>query len=248
MSRRAAVVGVGMIAFTTPRNSAPYDVMAESGARSRSATPASTTRGPAGLRRLRLRRLDRRAGRALRGGHDRHPDRQRQQQLLDRLVGAVPGAAGGRDRRRRLRAGAGLRADAARRARVDVERPAERRSPGSTTRTSGAAGRASDAPDGGAVLRRRGRGVLPRSTAWTPRCSRRSRSRRGRHAANNPYAVFRDPVTVEEVLASPRDLRPADPAAVLPADLRRGGRDRLQRGVRRRPRPRRRRGDQRRRR
>ena len=50
-----------------------------------------------------------------------------------------------------------------------------------------------------------------------------------RHAANNPYAVFRDPVTVDEVLASPHDLRPADPAAVLPADLRRRGRGRLQR-------------------
>ena len=33
MSRRAAVVGVGMIAFTTPRNTAPYDVMAEAAAR-----------------------------------------------------------------------------------------------------------------------------------------------------------------------------------------------------------------------
>ncbi|WP_430336121.1 lipid-transfer protein [Rhodococcus sp. ACT016] len=29
-----------------------------------------------------------------------------------------------------------------------------------------------------------------------------------RHAANNPYAVFRDPVTVEEVLASPRIFGP----------------------------------------
>ena len=33
MSRRAAVVGVGMIPFTTPRNTAPYDVMAEAAAR-----------------------------------------------------------------------------------------------------------------------------------------------------------------------------------------------------------------------
>src|SRR5271157_3572261 len=33
MSGRAAVVGVGMIPFTTPRNTAPYDVMAEAAAR-----------------------------------------------------------------------------------------------------------------------------------------------------------------------------------------------------------------------
>ena len=33
MSRRAAVVGVGMIPFTTPRNTAPYDLMAEAAAR-----------------------------------------------------------------------------------------------------------------------------------------------------------------------------------------------------------------------
>ena len=33
MSRHAAVVGVGMIPFTTPRNTAPYDVMAEAAAR-----------------------------------------------------------------------------------------------------------------------------------------------------------------------------------------------------------------------
>ena len=55
-----------------------------------------------------------------------------------------------------------------------------------------------------------------------------------KHAANNPYAVFRDPITVEEVLASPHDLRPAHPAAVLPADVRRRGGGRLLARVRRR--------------
>jgi len=33
MTRRVAVVGVGMIPFTTPRNSEPYPVMAETAAR-----------------------------------------------------------------------------------------------------------------------------------------------------------------------------------------------------------------------
>src|SRR3979490_2767690 len=33
MSSRVAVVGVGMIPFTTPRNTEPYDVMAEAAAR-----------------------------------------------------------------------------------------------------------------------------------------------------------------------------------------------------------------------
>ncbi len=65
-----------------------------------------------------------------------------------------------------------------------------------------------------------------------PETFARSRSRPAGTPRNNPYAVFRDPVTVEEVLASPTHLRPADAAAVLPADLWRGRRDRTQRGVR----------------
>ena len=52
------------------------------------------------------------------------------------------------------------------------------------------------------------------------------------HAARNPFAVFRDTVTLDEVLASPHGVRPADAAPVLPADLRRRGGDRLLGGVR----------------
>ena len=62
---------------------------------------------------------------ALSRRHDRHPDLQRQQQLLDRIDRALPRAAGGRERRRRLRAGAGLRADDARRARHALQRPSD---------------------------------------------------------------------------------------------------------------------------
>ena len=54
------------------------------------------------------------------------PGRQRQQQLLDRLLGAVPGAAGGQGRRRRLRPGAGLREDGAGQPRGQVHRPHQR--------------------------------------------------------------------------------------------------------------------------
>ena len=104
MSGRAAVVGVGMIPFTTPRNTASYDVMAEAAARKALSDAGidyslvqqayvgyvygDSTSGQAALYGL---------------GLTGHSDRQRQQQLLDGLIGAVPGAAGDRDRRRRLR-------------------------------------------------------------------------------------------------------------------------------------------------
>ncbi len=70
-------------------------------------------RGAAGLRRLLLRRLDVRPAGAVRAWHDRHPDRQRQQQLLHRVDGAVPGRTVHPRRARRLRHRAGLREDAA---------------------------------------------------------------------------------------------------------------------------------------
>jgi hypothetical protein len=62
----------------------------------RSKTPASLRRDRAGVRGLRLRRLDVGPARALRARPDRHPDRQRQQQLLDRVDRAVPRRAGDR--------------------------------------------------------------------------------------------------------------------------------------------------------
>ena len=59
----------------------------------------------------------------LRARPHRHPGRQRQQQLLDRLDGAVPGAPGGQGRPRRLRARARLREDGDGLARREVHRP-----------------------------------------------------------------------------------------------------------------------------
>ena len=238
MTTAVHVVGVGMIPFTKPGRSATYSEMGEQAARAALVDGGvdytqiqqayvgyvygDSTVGP---------------GRAVRAGADRHSDRQCEQQLLDRFVGVVPGAPGGRDRRRRLRAGARLRADGARRAGPTVQRPARARSPGSTTAATRLQGCDAARADGGAVLRRRRARPTPKSTAWTRRCSPQISVKARKHAADNPYAVFSDPVTAEEVLASPHDLRPADPAAVLPAHLRRGRGDRVQRGVRRATRP-----------
>ena len=80
----------------------------------------------AGLRRLLLRRLDLRPAGALPARPDRDPGRQRQQQLLDRLLGAVPRPPGGQGRPRRLRAGARLREDGAGQPRGQVHRPHQR--------------------------------------------------------------------------------------------------------------------------
>ena len=46
-------------------------------------------------------------------------------------------------------------------------------------------------------------------------------SKARKHAANNPYAIFNQQLTVEEVLASDEVFDPAHPLPVLPADLRR---------------------------
>ena len=123
---RVYVAGVGMIPFAKPGASEPYDVMGAAATKLALADAGvdygkiqqayvgyvygDSTCGPA---------------RALSGRHDRHPDRQRQQQLLDRLDRAVPRAPGGRERRGRLRAGARLRADEARCAGLGIHRPAD---------------------------------------------------------------------------------------------------------------------------
>ncbi len=65
-----------------------------------------------------------------------------------------------------------------------------------------------------------------------------------RHAANNPYAVFTAPTTVEEVLGVAAHLRAAHASPVLPAHVWRGRSRGLQPGVRRAARPRSRRTHQ----
>ena len=48
-----------------------------------------------------------------------------------------------------------------------------------------------------------------------------------KHAANNPYALFNQLLSVEEIMASRRGVRSAHALPVLPADVRRGGGDPL---------------------
>ena len=227
-----AVAGVGMVPFATPSKSADL----------RRAWPQGAVRAAladAGVDLTRVQQAyagyvygDSTCGQngALRRRADRHPGGERQQQLLHRVLGAVPGPPGRRVRRRRLRARVRLRADAARRAGhaagTTGPSPFARLRRGDREPTHGA----ERGPDGrrdyfggaGAAYAER-YGTKPETFATIAVKARR-------HAANNPYAVFRDPVTVEEVMASPHDLRPADPAAVLPAHLRRGrGRPRARR-------------------
>ena len=216
-----------------PSTSAPYDDMAR-----RRVRAALTDAGidydvrAAGLRRLGLRRLDLRSGRALRRRHERHPDRQRQQQLLDRVDGAVPRAPGGRvgavdcvlavgfEQMRRGALSAALGRPARPFAIFDEV----------SEQVQGTERRA----DGRALLRRRRRD-LHRALRHDARDVREDLGQVAPHAANNPYAVFRDAVTVEQVLASPAIFDPLTRLLCCPPTCGRGRRDLLA-GVRRRPR------------
>ena len=95
MGRKVYVIGVGMTKFEKPGSKEwDYPDMAkEAGHEGARRRRHPVRRRRAGLRRLLLRRLDLRPARGLRARPHRHPDRQRQQQLLDRLDGAVHGAA-----------------------------------------------------------------------------------------------------------------------------------------------------------
>ncbi len=127
MSSRVYVAGVGMIPFVKPGANEPYHVMG--------AEATKLALEDAGLDYGLIQQayvgyvygdFDLRAARAVSGRNDRHPDRQRQQQLLDRVDRAVPRSPGDRIRSGRLRAGARLRADEARCAGRGIHRSAER--------------------------------------------------------------------------------------------------------------------------
>ncbi len=157
-------------------------------------------RRPAGLRQLRLRRLDLRTTSALPGRRRRHARDQRQQQLLLRLLGPVFGPTGRREWRRGLRARVRLRADAARRAEVqwaDRTDPLER----FAAVAEEAQGTHEGVPAAAQYFGGAGQDYAARhgtSRETFAQISVKSR----RHARHNPFAVFREPVTVEEVLAS----------------------------------------------
>ena len=80
-------------------------------------------------------------------------------------------------------------------------------------------------PAGAALVRRRRASRTCRKYGTQIETFAKVRAKASRHAANNPLALFRKEVTVEDVLASPDDLARRDDAADgVPADLRRGGR------------------------
>ena len=85
MGRRVNVIGVGMTKFAKPGQSEDYHVMASKAAHAALGdAKIPYERGPAGVRRLRLRRQHVRPARGLRGRAHGHPGLQREQQLLDR--------------------------------------------------------------------------------------------------------------------------------------------------------------------
>ena len=128
LSNRTFVIGVGMTKFEKPgTKEGDYpDWAKEAGEKALADAGIPYDGRRAGLRRLLLRRLDLRPAGALPARPDRDPGRQRQQQLLDRLLGAVPGPPGGQGRPRRLRPGARLREDGAGQPRRQVHRPHQR--------------------------------------------------------------------------------------------------------------------------
>ena len=117
MSNKVYVVGVGMTKFEKPgrREGWDYPDMArESGTNALQDAGVDYTDIEQGYVGYVAGDSTQRAARPLRTGHDGHPDRQCQQQLLHRVHGAVSGCTGHPRRTGRLRAGAGLREDAAR--------------------------------------------------------------------------------------------------------------------------------------
>ena len=127
MGRKVFVVGVGMTKFEKPQSKDwDYPDMAkESIGKALDGREHRLQGDRAGVRRLRLRRVDLRPARRVPVRPHRHPRLQRQQQLLDRLDRAVHGAAARRGRARRLRPRARLREDAEGLARREVHRPHE---------------------------------------------------------------------------------------------------------------------------
>ena len=236
MSSRVVVAGVGMIPFAKPGASASYHEMGAEAARRALADAGigyelveqayagyvygDSTAGQRAIYQL---------------GMTGHSDRQRQQQLLDRLDRAVSGAPGDRQRRCRLRARARFRADEARRAGFGLHRPAE--------------------PVRGVRRARRQADRRARHSACAA-LFRRRRARPYEEIRNQDGRLRQDPRQGQPSCGeqSARDLpqggdgrrgaersgdlaRRHDAADGLPADLRRRGRDPGLRDLRQAPRP-----------
>ena len=188
----------------------------------------------AGLRGLLLRRLDLRPAGALPARPDRDPGRQRQQQLLDRLLGAVPRPPGGQGRARRVRPGARLREDGARQPRGQVHRPHQR---ARQARDADVRDPRSRAVAAGAADVRQRRPRPHGEVRLQPRPLRLDRLEEPQALGQQPLRPVPGRVLDRGHQGGEDDPRPADQAAVL-ADLRRLGlRDRRLRALRRGARP-----------
>ena len=160
----------------------------------------------AGGGRLLLRRLDLRAARRLPARPHRHPDLQREQQLLDRLDGAVHGQAVRRGRPRRLRARARLREDGEGLARREVSGPHQ--PDGQAVRGDGASCAASRRR-----RRRRSSSATPAASTWSataPRAEQFAKIgwKNHKHSVNNPYSQFQDEYSLEQIMNAPMVYEP----------------------------------------
>ncbi len=199
---KVVVAGVGMVPFTKPGNSDPYDVMGANAGR--------TALKDAGIDYSMVEQAyvgyvygDSTCGQAAVYGVGLTgiPVVQRQQQLRHRLDGPVPGPPGGGKRGGGVRVGPGIRADDPG---ALTERWSDRPTPLSRfIETMRRLGQWDDAlPMAPQLFAAAGREYQEKYGAGR-KPSPRSPSKARRHAANNPYAIFKQPVTVEEVLASP---------------------------------------------
>ena len=237
MSARTFVIGVGMTKFDKPgTKEGDYpDWAKEAGEKALADAGIPYDGRRAGLRRLLLRRLDLRPAGALPARPDRDPGRQRQQQLLDRLLGAVPRPPGGQGRARRLRARGRLREDGEGLARGQVHRPHQRARQARDARCSSSA-IPEESPPAPQMFGNAGRdhmekyGSKPDHYAWIG-------WKNHKHSVNNPYAQFQDEYSLDEIKDARMIHEPLTKLQCSPTSDGSGVRDRRLRALRRRARP-----------
>ncbi len=217
MSADVRVAGVGMVPFSKPSAGERYEDMAQ-----RAIHAAFQDSGVAladveqAFGQLRLRRLHLRSGCPVRRGADGPARREREQQLRERVLGALAGAPGRGERCRRCGAGLRLRADAARGARRTLAGPdhAARSFPGAAGRAAGQGGRR--CTDGGAAVRRCRSG--PHGTVrHVPGGVRSDLGQGPPPRRQQPQRRLPRPGDGGGGPGLAADLRPAHPPAVLPA-------------------------------
>ena len=238
MAGKVYVVGVGMTKFEKPgrREGWDYPHMArEAGTNALADAGHRLRRGRAGLRRLLLRRVHLRPARALRARPDRHPDLQRQQQLLDGLDGAVPRRAG-----RSAAASptacspwASRRCSPARwRPRYDDRDAADGQAhPGSCRDLLTCA-----FPPAPQMFGAAGREHMEKYGTTAEHFAKIG-YKNHKHSVNNPYAQFQDEYTLEDILAAQMIYDPLTKLQCSPTSDGSGAAILAQRGVRRQARP-----------